>query len=159
MTSSTDGLEIVKAKPEDVADIEAIVKVAYSRYIERIGLPPAPMLADYAALLESEEMYVLKSGENGNVVGSIILAIEDEEKSIRINNNVVDPRVQGRGYGHVLMDHAERIAQEKALNAITLYTNVKMHENIRLYGKLGFVETGRRSEGPYERVYFRKELG
>lgn len=57
------------------------------------------------------------------------------------------------------MSHAEQVARSRGLNTITLFTNVKMYENICLYAKLGFVETGRRVEGPYERVYFRKVLG
>jgi hypothetical protein len=33
-----------------------------------------------------------------------------------------------------------------------------MFENLGLYLKMGFVETGRREEDGFERVYFRKEL-
>ena len=56
------------------------------------------------------------------------------------------------------MGYAEDLARRRGYPAVTLFTNVKMHENIGLYAKLGFVETGRRTEAGYERVYFRKEL-
>lgn len=155
--SRTD-VTIERATPEDAAAIEAIVKVAYSKYIERIGVPPAPMLADYAQLLNSQDVYALRSAGDGKVLGSIVLAVADQENSIKINNLVVDPSAQGRGYGRALMDFAEGIARARGIQVVTLFTNVKMYENIGLYNKLGFAETERRIEGPYERVYFRKNL-
>lgn len=39
-----------------------------------------------------------------------------------------------------------------------LYTNVLMTENLALYGRLGFRETGRVSEKGYERVYMAKAV-
>ncbi|KAH8199606.1 hypothetical protein TruAng_006199 [Truncatella angustata] len=149
---------IAPAKLGDVLGIEAIVKEAYSKYIERIGHPPAPMLADYAGLLESQDVYVIRSAGGEALLGSVILAVADDGQSIKINNLVVDPSAQGRGLGRVLMDHAEHVARSEGLGALTLFTNVKMYENIGFYTKLGFVETDRRAEGPYERVYFRKSL-
>ena len=41
---------------------------------------------------------------------------------------------------------------------LVLYTNVMMWENVALYGRWGFAETGRRREDGYERVYFAKDL-
>jgi hypothetical protein len=41
---------------------------------------------------------------------------------------------------------------------VTLYTNEAMVENLRLYRRLGFVETDRRVEDGYRRVFFRKSL-
>ncbi|KAK9783582.1 putative Acyl-CoA N-acyltransferase [Seiridium cardinale] len=149
---------VAKAKAEDVHDIEAIVKAAYSKYVERIGHPPAPMLEDYTQLLESQDVYVLRVASDRKVLGSIVLAMDDDERAIKINNLVVGPSAQGRGYGRILMNHAEHEGRSRGAKAVVLFTNVKMYENIGLYVKLGFVETGRRVEGPYERVYFRKEL-
>jgi ribosomal protein S18 acetylase RimI-like enzyme len=157
MTSRTE-TTIDRATPDDVPGLEAIVKAAYSKYVERIGTPPAPMLADYRQLLKTQDVYVLRNGDKGTTVGSIILSVDDTQGSVKINNVVVDPSAQGRGYGRLLMDHAEAVARSKGLGALTLFTNVKMFENIGLYNKLGFIETERRTEGPYERVYFRRNL-
>lgn len=149
---------ICKANVEDVANIEAIVKSAYSKYIDRIGHPPAPMLQNYMQVIEAEDVYVIRMGDDGTILGSIVLSVDEEEKSIKVNNLVVDTAAQGRGYGRTLLDHAVAMARARGLTALTLFTNVKMYENIGLYTKLGFVETRRRTEGPYERVYFRKDL-
>ena len=57
-----------------------------------------------------------------------------------------------------LIAFAERIARDRGLGAIRLYTNEAMTENIALYRRLGFVETGRREEAGFRRVYMAKAL-
>ncbi|KAL6805555.1 acyl-CoA N-acyltransferase [Trichoderma sp. SZMC 28012] len=156
-----NGLSIRRATAEDVPYIQAIVNASYSKYIERIGKPPAPMVADYNELLSTRDIYVLESTSDDNVVkivGSIVLRIDVEADAVMVNNLVVEPAAQGRGYGRVLMDFAEDVAREKSVGSMALFTNIKMYENIGLYAKLGYAETGRRTEDGYERVYFRKEL-
>lgn len=134
-----------------------MVDAAYSKYIERIGKPPAPMAADYHQVIQDDNVFVLRDEQN-DVIGSIVLGDDPDSDSIKINNLVVDPRGQGRGYGRVLMEHATSIARSQGRSALTLYTNVKMYENLGLYAKMGFAETGRRTEDGFERVYFRKSI-
>jgi hypothetical protein len=40
-----------QAGQDDHAMIEAIVRAAYTKYIDRIGKPPGPMLDDYRRLI------------------------------------------------------------------------------------------------------------
>jgi GNAT superfamily N-acetyltransferase len=70
----------------------------------------------------------------------------------------VDPRRQGEGLGRALLDFAELEAARRGLGELRLYTNAAMTENIRLYGRLGWQEYDRSTEGPYSRVYFCKPL-
>ncbi|KAK1253425.1 hypothetical protein MKX07_001502 [Trichoderma sp. CBMAI-0711] len=163
----TNGLRIRKATLDDIPPLQAMVNASYSKYIDRIGKPPAPMLADYAELLETRDIFILETTTDEQdgiissivkMVGSIILGVDAEGDAVTVNNLVVEPAAQGRGYGRVLMDFAEESAREQGLSCVALFTNVKMHENVGLYLKLGFVETGRRTEDGYERVYFRKQL-
>ena len=147
-------LVVERAKAEDVPAIKPMVDAAYSKYIERLGKLPAAMYSDYDKLLETQNVYVLRI--RGRVVGSILLSRDGD--AIKINNLVVDPTAQGRGYGRVLMDYAEQTARAQGLAAVTLFTNEKMHENIALYTKIGFTETGRRAEDGFNRVFFRKNL-
>ncbi|KAF5003321.1 hypothetical protein FDECE_10120 [Fusarium decemcellulare] len=153
---TSDRVALARAKAEDVPAIKSIVNSAYTKYIERIGKPPAPMLADYDELLQSHDVFVLRELDSDVVVGSIMLSQAPD--SIKINNLVVDVTAQGRGYGGVLMRYAEDFAKAKGRPALTLFTNVKMYENLSLYPKMGFDETERRTEDGYERVYFRKDL-
>ena len=147
-------LVVERAKAEDVFAIKLMVDAAYSKYIERLGKLPAAMNSDYDKLLETQNVYVLRLG--GRVVGSILLSRDGD--AIKVNNLVVDPSAQGRGYGRALMDYAEDVARAQGLAAVTLFTNEKMHENIALYMKIGFTETGRKAEDGFNRVFFRKNL-
>ena len=147
-------LVVERAKAEDVFAIKLMVDAAYSKYIERLGKLPAAMNSDYDKLLETQNVYVLRLG--GCVVGSILLSRDGD--AIKVNNLVVDPSAQGRGYGRALMDYAEDVARAQGLAAVTLFTNEKLHENIALYMKIGFTETGRKAEDGFNRVFFRKNL-
>ena len=50
----------------------------------------------------------------------------------------------GRGYGTALLAFAERHALAVGQSEIRLYTNSRMSANLRLYGRCGFDEIGRR---------------
>lgn len=155
------GLSIRRATVEDLSFVQAIVNASYSKYIDRMGKPPAPMLLNYNELPNGKEIFVLEtiSDDKGSgIVGAITLAIDDTGGAVKISNVVVGPAAQGRGYGRTLMDFAEAVAREKGIDVLELYTNAKMHENISLYPKFGYIETGRGSEDGYDRVFFRKQL-
>ena len=149
-----EGFVVEQAMPDDVSRIELMVKLAYSKYIERLGRMPAPMTEDYGKLVEAGGVHVLRV--NGKSLGSIVLSVDGD--SLKVNNLVVDPAAQGRGYGRVLMEHAEGTARAQGLAAVTLFTNEKMHENIALYTKIGFAEVDRRTENGFDRVFFRMSL-
>lgn len=152
-----DSLAISKATIEDVPVIKSMIDAAYSKYIDRIGKPPAPMAADLHEIIKTHDVYLLGDSKN-NAVGSIALESNPESKTIKVDSIVVSPSAQGHGYGRILMNFAEDLARSRNCLALELYTNVKMYENLVLYPKMGFVETDRKAEDGYERVYFRKAL-
>ncbi len=139
---------------EDAAAIRELVRAAYSKYVERIGKEPAPMLEDYAALIEAGEVWV--SVEDGEVLG--VLVMRPAEGHLFVDNVAVGPQHQGRGLGRELVAYAEEKATAHGLPEIRLYTNEKMHENLAVYGGLGFEETRRKLDGGYRRVFMRKRL-
>lgn len=151
---SGEAAEIRVATGADVVRIRDVVRAAYALYVPRIGREPAPMTADYGALVAAAETWVATvAGEIGGV-----LVIRPAGSELLLENVAVDPPLQGRGIGRTLIAFAERWALEHGLEAVTLYTNEAMTENLGLYPALGFVETGRRTEDGYRRVYFRKHL-
>ncbi|KAJ4206932.1 hypothetical protein NW759_014122 [Fusarium solani] len=154
----SDELTLERATSQDVPAIKAIVDAAYTKYIERIGKPPAPMTTDYEEVLQSHDAFVLRRKEDNVIVGSIVLGHQQGSDAVKINNLVVDVTAQGRGYGGVLMRYAADFAKSRGCSALELFTNVKMWENLGLYAKMGFVETERKTDEGYERVYFRKDL-
>jgi ribosomal protein S18 acetylase RimI-like enzyme len=146
--------DIRSASLEDLAAVEAIVESAYARYVPIIGRKPGPMLDDYRALIDKGHVYVLSDG--GGI--SAILVLIPEEHAMLLDNVAVSPHAQGRGHGRALIAFAESMARERGLRAIRLYTNEAMTENVALYGRLGFVETHRREEQGFRRVYMAKLL-
>ena len=60
--------------------------------------------------------------------------------------------------GRRLIEFAEAEARRQGYAALDLYTHEAMIENIGLYRALGYLETGRRVEHGYPRVYMRKPL-
>jgi len=148
-------MEISKAVPSDVTEIIACAHAAYQIYVERIGKQPAPMTADFAALVESGVVYVGRDA-TGSLCGFAVFYPRGE--SIHLENVAVAPDKQGHGYGRALVAFVENRARETGFAGIDLYTNEKMTENQMMYPRLGFEETGRRAEDGFNRVYYRKLL-
>jgi N-acetylglutamate synthase-like GNAT family acetyltransferase len=148
------GTSIRRATTADLADIQRLIDDAYTKYIERIGRPPAPMTADYAAALEHSRVWVLESGDA--IVGALVT--EDRADHLLLETVAVAPEAQGHGYGRLLLDRAESDAAELGLTEVRLYTNEAMTENLTFYPRHGYRETGRAIEDGYRRVYFSKTV-
>lgn len=152
---SLDPGHLRPARPEEADDLRQLVAGAYTHYVIRIGKPPGPMLDDYARRVADRQAWVLEDG--GALAGLIVL--EDVGDALLLDNVAVSPSVQGKGYGRTLIAFAEEEARRRGHREVRLYTNVLMTENIALYGRLGFRETGRVNEKGFERVYMAKVLG
>jgi ribosomal protein S18 acetylase RimI-like enzyme len=146
--------QIRRAQVHDAARVTGCVAAAYNHYVARIGKPPAPMLDDYANVIRRHTVFVLEEREN--IVGVLVLIRQEE--SLLLDNVAVHPDYQGKGFGKRLIELAETEARRFGFAALTLYTNEQMTENIGLYSKLGFVETERKQEQGFKRVYMRKIL-
>lgn len=138
----------------DAAAVRACVAAAYAHYVPRIGKEPAPMLADYEALIAAGHVHVLERA--GRPAGVLVLMARPDH--LFVENVAVHPDFQGFGLGRRLMAFAEETARAHSLPAVRLYTNVHMVENLPFYAALGYVETGRVREAGYDRIYFEKRL-
>jgi ribosomal protein S18 acetylase RimI-like enzyme len=143
------------ATPADRVTVEDIVREAYEIYIDRIGKPPGPMLDDYAALIDAGFVSVLD--EVGDRIAGIIVLLE-KTGHLLLDNIAVRREFQGQGLGRRLIAFAEVEARRQGYREIHLYTHVTMVENIALYTRLGFVETGRGNDAGYDRVFMMKCL-
>jgi ribosomal protein S18 acetylase RimI-like enzyme len=146
---------IRRADPADRAAVELIVQAAYSIYIERIGKPPGPMLDDYEHLIAAETVHVC-DGPDGAVAALIVLLPKRDH--LLLDNIAVRPDRQGLGLGRRLIAFAENETRRLGFAEIRLYTHEMMTENIALYARLGFVETGRGHVDGYDRVFMTKRL-
>ncbi len=142
------------ATPADLPAITAIVDAAYSPYVPRIGRKPGPMTDDYIALVAQGWVQVLE--DQGEVCGLLVLIAQPD--ALLLDNIAIAPAAQGRGFGRRLLVAAETAARAAGLPVIRLYTNVAMTENIAIYTRHGYVETGRRVENGLHRVYMEKRL-
>ena len=147
-------IRIRPARPEDAWRLDAIARAAYFPYVARMDREPAPMGEDYAARIAAGEVTLLEDG--GVVVGFAVL--ENHDGALMLDNIAVDPAGQGKGYGRQLLDFTEAEARRRGYSAVELYTNEVMVENLALYRKRGYVETGRRTVAGYRRIFLRKEL-
>ena len=145
---------IRKASLSDLDQVEACAVAAYTRYIERIGKAPAPMVADFAASIENEDLYVIE--DSGRICGFVVFYARDNY--IHLENVALDPRFQGRGLGMRLIEFVEQRARADGYARVELYTNAKMTENLGLYPRLGYEQFDRRIEDGFDRVYFEKTL-
>lgn len=148
------GHRIRVATPQEAHEIAGLVNAAYAKYIERIGQKPAPMLADYEALVAQGVVYVLPG--DSELRAALVMMPDDE--GMFLENIAVHPDFQGRGLGRELMAFVERLAREQGLAGVHLYTNEAMTENLAFYPRLGYQEIGRRAEDGYRRVFFLKRL-
>lgn len=142
------------ARPADRATVKAIVAAAYTHYIARIGKPPGPMVDDYEALIGAGAVSVLE--DEGDVAAILVLLPKPDH--VLLDNIAVRPDWQGRGFGRRLIEFAEAEARRLGHRELRLYTHEKMTENIALYTRIGFVETGRGHEAGYDRVFMTKRV-
>jgi len=142
------------AVPADRAAVEAIVRDAYAVYLDRMDRPPGPMLDDYGALIAEGAVSVLD--EHGAIRAILVLLARPDH--LLLDNVAVRPDSQGMGLGRRLIAFAENEARRLGHAELRLYTHVTMVENVALYARLGFVETGRGREHGYDRVFMTKRL-
>jgi len=142
------------AQPGDRAAVETIVREAYSVYLARMDKPPGPMLDDYAALIRASAVSVIDEG--GDIDAIIVLLPQADH--LLLDNIAVRPDRQGTGLGRRLIVFAETEARRLGFAELRLYTHQTMVENIALYTRRGFVETGRGREAGYDRVFMTKRL-
>lgn len=143
------------AEPADVPRLKEIARAAYVRYVDRIGLEPAPMAADYDEAIESAEVWVAMAGDE---VAGYAVTRHPGDSGVLLENLAVAPGHQGRGIGRSLIAHVETRARARGAAYVELFTHEAMTENRRLYGRLGYEETGYVVESGYRRVLMEKTL-
>ncbi len=148
-------MTIRPATAADVPAIARIVEAAYAPYVARIGRKPAPMLDDHAARVRDGQAMVFET--DGAVAGVAVLL--DEPDHLLLDNIAVDDAHRGTGIGRALLQFVEAEAARRGYAEVRLYTTEAMVENIALYARIGYQETGRGGQDGYRRVFFAKSVG
>ena len=154
MTNGETPLVLRRAGDADVRALTALVADAYRHYKPLIGRTPLPMLIHYEDAVREHEIWVLEA--DGVLVGIIELGPRPDH--LWIENVAVSPRWQGRGFGRLLLRHAEEEARRHGLDELGLLTNERYLDNIAMYTRYGYGETDRVPHHGTDLVYFRKRL-
>jgi len=147
-------MAIRRADAAEAAAVAALVERAYAPWVAVIGRRPAPMDDDYGVRCAAGQAFILER----DGARAAVIVLEDAADHLWLDNVAVDPRWQGKGLGRALLDFAEEEARRRGFAEVRLLTHQKMLSNIALYGRLGYVETGRRVEEGFARVFMAKRI-
>ncbi len=128
---------IRRAVARDAQDVADCIDAAYSIYADRIDDLPAVSEA-VAEAIEHKRVWV---AETQRVAGALILV--PSENYLVLENVAVRPDCTGSGLGRALIEQAEKDCRELSLREIRLSTHADMPENVAIYTRLGWSETGR----------------
>ncbi len=155
MSPSPDApaLAVDRARPDDFARIGQLTSDVYLGG----GLASAAygeQLRDVAGRADRAELLVARV-DDGHVVGSVALVLtgdfgeiteSDDEAAFRML--VVDPAVQGRGVGRLLVTTCLDRARTAGKRRVVLSTDRRMTTAQRLYARLGFTRLPERDWSP-----------
>lgn len=145
---------IRKAEPHEFADIG---KLMVSVYSQLIGFPKPDeqpgyyqMLANVGELTLKPDTELLIASSNQSRIGGAVVYFSDmkyygsggmatqEKNSAGFRLLAVDPSLQGRGIGKLLVNECIRKAREKNLSQIIIHSTKSMQTAWKMYEKLGF---------------------
>ena len=135
MSERASNVEIRPAVLEDAARIRSMTRAAYAKWVALIGREPLPMQADHERAVAEHTIDLLSV--EGALVGLLETILRPDH--LWIENVAVAPERQGRGYGRLLLAHAETRAVEARRFEIRLQTNQAFAANLALYAKLAYV--------------------
>lgn len=134
MTPPASNAEIRPAVLTDAASIRDLTRAAYAKWVALIGREPLPMQADYVrAVVEHTIDLLIVDGALAGLVETIL-----RPDHLWIENVAVAPEQQGRGFGRLLLAHAERRAIHAGRPEIRLMTNQAFAANVELYARRGY---------------------
>ena len=140
-----------------MAALTDLKRRAYAKHVARIGAEPQPMVANYAAMLDDHDVWLIDRPDGADLLAALVL--RPEPACLLIWSVAVAPEAQGQGLGRALLAFAEAEARRRRSLAVRLFTNERFTENLALYRRLGYRETGRETYHGRALVHLRKSLG
>jgi len=131
-------MKISKANQDDLGKILELQYLAYEQEAIRyndFSIPPLKQTLKNL-LKESEDCIILKATKNGNIIGSVRGAIQDN--TCKIGRLIVHPDFQRQGIGSQLLSDIEKHFSK--VKTFELFTGSDSDDNIRLYKKQGYAE-------------------
>ncbi len=123
-----------RATDSDMAAVVALQQAAYARNRALLGVEPLPLLADYAVIFRSMEVWL--AGPDERLEGVLIL--EPHADHMLIWSVSTAPAAQSKGLGRTLLAAAETRARELGLTTMRLYTGAILKHLIDWYSRHGY---------------------
>ncbi len=142
-------------QPADGPAVLALLHRAFAGMEGRINPPSSLRGLTVQQMFAMGEVWVIGAGP----VGCVILTPRAD--ALYLGKLAVDPLHQGRGLARGLITLAETRARALALQHLELQTRVELVENHRIFGRLGFIETGRSAHAGFDQatsITFRKKV-
>lgn len=131
-----------QARLDEAPDVLAVIHAAFGQY--RGSLVP-----ESSAFKETAETVQATMAQGGAIVverdGRILAATlyEPLDDSLYIGRLAVLPEARRSGVAALLVEAVEAIARARGIPRLTLGVRLALADNIRLFTRLGFRETGR----------------
>ena len=132
--------KITPALPQDAVALTEVLRAAYAPYAKQIKDLP-DMTAGLDQDLERDEGWMIET-DSGPVA---FMLLHRQMPYLRVVNLAVHPDWAGKGLARKLMDHAVERATDQDLRELVLTTHAQMHDNIRIYKKMGWHIVERRA--------------
>jgi len=129
-------LRLRRATTADAANVRALTRAAYAKWVSIIGREPLPMTADYD--LAVVEHIIDLWEEDGQLLA--LIEVIPKATHLLIENIAVRPDKHRKGYGGKLLHHAETLARSLGFAEIRLYTNAAFTSNVAFYCRRGYRE-------------------
>jgi len=145
---------ILPFAPEFKEEIK-ILNLEWLKKYFKVEAKDERMLSDPQGEIIDKGGMVFYAKYNQKIVGTVSL-LKTDETTFELSKMAVTNSVQGLGIGQKLMEHCFRIANEKGIKKLVLYSNRKLLSAIYLYEKFGFEEVSLEF-GIYERADIKME--
>ena len=124
-----------RADARDIARVSALQRAAYAKNRPILGVEPLPLLADYAEIFSSYEVWLAEGA--GGLAGVLILELRPDD--LLLWSVATAPAMRGTGLGNRLLDAAEARVRELGRRCVRLYTGEPLADNIAWYERHGYV--------------------
>ena len=135
-------MKIEKAEYKNLAEILSLQYLAYQSEADLFGTRDIPPLKQTLeeVIEEYNQGIILKLVDNNVIIGSV--RAKEKEGIVYIGKLMVHPDYRCKGYGSRLLSEIEKCFPKKRYE---LFTSTRSVDNIRLYGKMGYIEFKRES--------------
>lgn len=149
-------ISIVRATPDDAAEILALQKLAYqseAKLNDDWTIPPLTQTLPEITS-EFETKVFLKAVCKEKIIGSV--RASTDSGTCLIGRLIVHPDCRGKGIGTLLMASIEKAFSDA--ERFELFTGTRSANNIRLYQKLGYREYREEDLSPKVRLVFMEKV-